>query len=64
MTTNQALKRASKIWKNPCVKAPRTVGQAYCVGYIALGCLFCVEGQGNSFEEAFENYDEKRSILK
>jgi len=65
MTQKQALKKAVDLWGkragiqyNPKVAVPCMVGVA------VMGLFFEVKGQGNTWEEAFKNWEEKEEKLK
>jgi len=65
MNDKQALTEAKKRWgkyaavrrDQPSTKFPNRL--THTVGFIALGLLFDVKGQGTTWEEAFANADSK-----
>lgn len=61
MTNKQALKLAQKKWgEKGCIQYRPQFKLSYAVGRIVMGILFDTKGQGQSWEEAFQ--DAKRKI--
>lgn len=68
MTAKQALTQARKRWgKNAAVRdgGKQTIldghvmSERYRVGRIEMGMFFCVEADGETWEQAFKNADKK-----